>query len=79
VVSAVGERSLGMKNPDPKAWPRCSECKTDYVLRRAIVFKIGRSGSRDKSQMMISNDWVWQRDCKHRKAHTEVVNKRSSK
>lgn len=61
-----------MRNPDPKAWPRCSECKTDYVLRRAVVFGTGRDGSRS---MSIANEWVWQRDCKHRKAQPEVARK----
>lgn len=65
-----------MKNPDPKAWPRCSECKTDYVLRRAIVFVAGRSGSRS---MAVSNEWLWQIDCKHRKAQPEVTKKRSTR
>lgn len=58
-----------MRNPKPKAWPQCSECKTAYVLRRAIVFS-GRNGSR---RMHISTEWVWQRDCKHRKAAPEVA------
>lgn len=26
-------------NPQTKAWPQCSECKTAYVLRRATLFK----------------------------------------
>lgn len=63
---------MEMRNPDPEAWPRCSECKTDYVLRRAVVFRAGRDGPRS---MSIANEWVWQRDCKHRKAQPEVDRK----
>jgi hypothetical protein len=41
--------------PDPEAWPACSVCATDYVLRRAYVLGEGRQ-------------WVYQRDCKCRGA-----------
>lgn len=41
--------------PDPKVWPECSECGVAWVLRRAMQFPKGYI-------------WVWQRDCKHRKA-----------
>lgn len=65
-----------MRNPDPEAWPRCSECKIDYVLRRAVVFGVGRDGSRS---MTIATQWVWQRDCKHRRANTEVARRDNKK
>lgn len=53
-------------NPQPSAWPQCSECKTAYVLRRALTFSA--SGRR----MSLASEWTWQRDCKHRKAAAEV-------
>lgn len=56
-------------NPQPKVFPQCSECKTAFVLRRAIVFS-GRNSSRP---IRLTNEWVWQRDCKHRKAAPEVA------
>ena len=65
-----------MRNPNPKAWPRCSECEVDYVLRRAVVFGVGRDGPRS---MTIINEWVWQRDCKHRKAAPEVAHRADTK
>lgn len=52
-------------NPQPRAWPRCSECKTAYVLRLALMF--------DSHIKTMSNEWMWQRDCKHRKAEPEVA------
>ncbi len=61
-----------MRNPNPEVWPRCSECKVDYVLRRAVVFVTKPNWLR---RLMITNEWVWQRDCKHRKAAPEVVHR----
>ena len=49
-------------NPQPKRWPRCSLCKAAYVLRLGIVI-----------QGNTSAKWVWQRDCKHRKAAAELA------
>lgn len=52
----------GPYQPTPTVWPRCSECDVDYVLRRCFVFN-GRTGY----------DWLWQRDCKHKKADAAIV------
>lgn len=49
---------------NPPAWPACSECNTAYVLRRAILFTSGTKGKGAE----INEGWVWQRDCKHKKA-----------
>ena len=57
-------------NPQPRAWPRCSECKTAYVLRLALMF--------DSRTRTMSSEWMWQRDCKHRKAEPEVAGAPSS-
>lgn len=54
-------------NPQPRVWPRCSECKAAYVLRLGICL----------SQRIASGHgagrWLWQRDCKHRKAEPEAT------
>lgn len=47
--------------PDPPAWPACSVCATDYVLRRALI--MNRPPGRPDYA------WVWQPDCKCRHAH----------
>lgn len=57
-----------MRSTIPKAWPQCSDCKAAYVLRRAIVFA-SKPGSRKAT---IRPEWVWQRDCKHRRAAPEI-------
>ena len=49
-------------NPQPRAWPACSECGVAFVLRRAVTFK-----TLPKS-LIVAEEWVWQRDCKHKKA-----------
>lgn len=48
--------------PSPQTWPVCSECDTDYVLRRCFVFRDGG----------IVSEWLWQRDCKHKKAEAKI-------
>jgi hypothetical protein len=53
-------------NPQPKSWPECSDCRTAYVLRRVLVFH------RDGRKFAIDSSWVWQYDCKHRKAPAVV-------
>lgn len=57
-----------MKSTIPKAWPQCSDCKAAYVLRRAIVFA-SKPGPRKAT---MRHEWVWQRDCKHRRAAPEI-------
>ncbi len=48
-------------NPyNPQAWVECSECSTAWVLRRGMSL----------SQGWI---WIWQSDCKHRKADPRLV------
>lgn len=47
--------------PKVRAYPVCSECRAPYVLRHAIfVF--------DAQMKATPGKWVWQRDCKHKKA-----------
>lgn len=58
-------------NPQPKTWLRCSECKTSYVLRRAMVM--------DRAAKTLTVEWTWQRDCKHRKAETEVASAKTKR
>lgn len=53
--------------PDPTAWPECAECGVTYVLRRCIVFG-DETGYR----------WLWQRDCKHKKADAVIARKEAS-
>ena len=62
-------------NPQPTSCPYCSECGIDYVLRRAIVFN-AKPGSRS---MTIHSEWVWQRDCKHRKAAPKMASAKTSR
>lgn len=45
--------------PNPSTWPECSECGTAWVLRRAL--------SMSKGWM-----WVWQRDCRHKRAEPVI-------
>lgn len=45
--------------PNPTVWPECSECGAAWVLRRAFTLTQGTM-------------WVWQRDCKHRKAEPRL-------
>lgn len=51
--------------PDPSAWPACGECGVAYVLRRVMRY--------DTNPPKMFMDWVWQQDCKHRKAAAVVV------
>lgn len=51
-------------NPyDPQAWVECSECGTAWVLRRALTWSAGAP----------EWTWIWQRDCKHKKADPRLV------
>lgn len=49
--------------PEVKAYPKCSECGTAFVLRLCFHFGAGDLG----------HGWLWQRDCKHKKAEPETV------
>jgi hypothetical protein len=55
-------------NPQPRLWPRCSQCKNAYVLRRVLMLH-QPMGSRLHS---LDGKWGWQRDCKHRRAPAEI-------
>ena len=46
-----------------RAYVKCGECSTPYVLRMCIVFAPGTTNT----------DWVWQRDCKCRKPSPVIV------
>lgn len=54
-------------HPEVVAWPVCEEpeCETPYVLRRCLAM----NGNEWKME------WLWQRDCKHKKAGARVVTK----
>jgi len=52
----------------PRDYPFCSDCKAAYVLRLALVFA-SKPGSRKAT---LRHEWVWQRDCKHRKAEPAI-------
>jgi hypothetical protein len=56
-------------NPQPKTWPCCSRCGVAYVLRRALMF--GHTAGSGKASLDI--EWLWQRDCKHRKDPAKVA------
>lgn len=43
--------------PKVKAYPLCSECHTPYVLR--LLYTLTPPAH---------ETWLWQRDCKHKKA-----------
>lgn len=52
--------------PKVEVYPVCSECRTPYVLRHALfVF--------DSQMKGTPNQWVWRRDCKHKKAPPGTV------
>jgi hypothetical protein len=53
-------------------YPICGECKTPYILRRTYVLAF-KKGERS------SNRWLWQRDCKHKKAAPVVVEEKKGK
>jgi len=48
--------------PDPEIWPVCGECSAPYILRRCHDLFNGISR------------WLWQTDCKHRKAAAIIHN-----
>jgi hypothetical protein len=52
--------------PKVKAYPLCSECNTPYVLRMTFVLGLA-SGQKSEDR------WLWQRDCKHKKAAPKVA------
>lgn len=57
----MSKRSAGQRtNPVVTYYPRCAECETAFVLRRCLSLSRGAV-------------WLWQRDCKHKKADLEVV------
>jgi hypothetical protein len=49
----------------PKQWPACSQCDAPYLVRRAFVFNM-RKGT-------AASRWIWQRDCRHKKAEPKLV------
>lgn len=49
------------------AFPACSECGLAWVLRRSMTVDMS-SGTG-----VFAEKWVWQRDCKHKKAPPEIV------
>lgn len=53
----------GTAMPEVRAYPVCDalDCDTPYVLRRCWTF-----GAETQEQ------WLWQRDCKHKKAGARV-------
>lgn len=57
--------------PNPQVYPKCGapDCNRPYVLRRGIVLK-GPSWV---------EEWVWARDCKHKKAAAKMVDLRRRK
>lgn len=54
-----------------KAYPKCSECDTAYVLRKAFVFHT--TSGKGTKKATLNEEWVWQRDCKHKKATPKLV------
>jgi hypothetical protein len=50
---------LASIQPNPQAWPQCPTCHHPYVLRRTMVFLTDKP-------CKLEDQWVWQRDCKHR-------------
>jgi hypothetical protein len=51
----------GVMNPtDPTYWPACPDCETAWVLRRGLSISKGWT-------------WVWQCDCKHKRAEPVFV------
>jgi len=64
-------------NPQPRAWPRCSDCKVPYVLRRAITFR-APAATRER-RLLMAEEWIWQHDCKHHRTPPELSGARSSK
>ena len=51
--------------PDPEVWPVCTECHVPAVLRRMMVLGAGSTHW----------EWLWQRDCKHKRANVEIATK----
>lgn len=48
---------MGNAMPKVRAYPLCSACAAPYVLRLVFIV-LPKAGQ----------DWLWQRDCKHKKA-----------
>lgn len=51
-------------HPVIQHYPICSDCGAPYVLRRAILF--------DVKMKEITPEFVWQRDCRHKKAPPKI-------
>jgi len=64
IGDAISKSGNGM--PVVTVYPTCMECKVPYVLRRVWVLKSGAK----------PNQWLWQRDWKHRTAGTRIANER---
>ncbi len=54
-------------HPEVKVWPVCDapDCETPYILRRCMTF----------TATDLNYEWLWQRDCKHKKASAIVYDK----
>jgi hypothetical protein len=50
---------MSAAQPNPVAWPKCSQCDVAFVLRRMLSLSQGWL-------------WLWQRDCKHKSAETVI-------
>ena len=62
---------MSVIQPDPQVWPECSECGFAYVLRRCMRFTIGAGEQANNLRL----EWLWQRDCKHKRANVEIATK----
>lgn len=63
-------------NPQPQVFPICSACDTAYVLRRAICLS---TGDTNPLSHRIGEQWVWQRDCKHKTTEARIIDRRPKK
>lgn len=50
----------------PPAWPQCPECGLPWVMRRSLRFTPAGPSA-------ITPEWLWQRDCKHRKVEPIIA------
>lgn len=48
--------------PEVRSYPKCSACGTPYILRYVFIV-LPEPGA----------EWIWQRDCKHKKARPVAV------
>lgn len=51
-MSDAAETKTDPAMPNPTCWPECSECETEWILRRVFDW---RNGVRK---------WLWMPDCK---------------